>query len=441
MKICRLWTQARSWCDYELTVEKQYLPAIRSLFPPDWPGGSQELTPEVELIPEPYGPRGMWDISLRAQGRTLGHIGEGDAPAWAGVIRRIMASGFIPTTTSRIWANEYDGWDDVEFNAYVRIALGEPSDALPLNQPPAVPYTMLPRSSIVQVTKEDEHFDTLAKFVPAGGYGTLFITLHEQASAGRAKPHVEVRIDDEPVGRLTPQMSQRFLPMIRHLRDRGLLTACWGDINGSAVAAEVRIDGIKANEATQEFLEGPPVTIPPLLHELPDPLEYDLTAMRSVLEPLPLVRTALRQTPAEPPDGSLVRFDKGGGRYNYVAVRRDDRWETTATADWGSINEVMSWKDLASRVRKFELATAWAPVDLRGDSRVHQKLAVVRFTINGLYLAAINVSDDQSNGGDWYTTITDDAERYLPFGDRADWSDICRYGQYIQVVAAWASLT
>jgi hypothetical protein len=35
-------------------------------------------------------------------------------------------------------------------------------------------------------------------------------------------------------------MSQRFVPLIRDLRDRGLLTACWGDITGSAVAAEVR---------------------------------------------------------------------------------------------------------------------------------------------------------------------------------------------------------
>ncbi|MGW4095213.1 hypothetical protein [Nocardia sp. NPDC004750] len=39
-------------------------------------------------------------------------------------------------------------------------------------------------------------------------------------------------------------MSQRFLPMIRHLESRGLLTTCWGEITGSAVAAKVRIDAI-----------------------------------------------------------------------------------------------------------------------------------------------------------------------------------------------------
>ncbi|MEU2042337.1 hypothetical protein [Nocardia niwae] len=69
------------------------------------------------------------------------------------------------------------------------------------------------------------------------------------AESSRAKPHVEVCIDGERIGQLTPQMSQRFLPMIQHMKSRGLVTACWGEITGSAVAAKVRIDAIKANEA------------------------------------------------------------------------------------------------------------------------------------------------------------------------------------------------
>jgi hypothetical protein len=321
----------------------------------------------------------------------------------------------------------------------MRIALGNPREALPLNDPPAVPFTMLPRSSIVQVTKEDEHFGELLKFVPVGGYGTLFITLHEQASGGRAKPHVEVRIDDWRVGQLTPQMSLRFLPMIRHLQARGLVTAAWGDITGSAVAAEVRIDAIKANEATPAVLDGPPVTVPPLLPDTSDFALFDLTAMGRWLQPLPLVNPVSPPIPAEPPDGSLVRFSKGR-RYNYVAVRRSDHWETTATGDWGSINEVMTWRDLATKVAKFHIATAWATVDSLNDPRVREHLAVVRFTINSQYLAAINVSENDMHYGDWYTTISDEAEHHLPFGDHAEWSDITRSGEYVQVVTEWVPL-
>jgi hypothetical protein len=94
---------------------------------------------------------------------------------------------------------------------------------------------------------------------------------------------------------------------------------------------------------------------------------------------------------------------------------------------------------IASRVRKFDIANTWAPVE-RNDSRVRQYLAVVRYTINGLYLAAINVAEDKSPQGDWYTTITDAAEEALPFGDYADWSEIATYGQHLEVVTAWAQL-
>jgi hypothetical protein len=65
--------------------------------------------------------------------------------------------------------------------------------------------------------------------------------------------------------------------------------------------------------------------------------------------------------------------------------------------------------------------------------------AVVRFTINGLYLAAINIDRDRGEDGDWYTTISDDAERRLPFGDCATWQQIRQFGRLIEVATRWAS--
>lgn len=137
--------------------------------------------------------------------------------------------------------------------------------------------------------------------------------------------------------------------------------------------------------------------------------------------------------PKEPPDGSIVRFDKGAGRYHYIAVRRGGSWETTATDDWGSIDEVMSWNNLAARVRKFDIATEWSPIDSRHDPRVRAHLAVIRFTIGERYLAAINVRADGREESDWYTTITNQAEHSLPFGDYATWQDIADHGGHIQL--------
>jgi len=374
--------------------------------------------------------------------RTIGYLPADTAEQWAGVVRRVVASGYIPTTASRIWASEYDGWDGIEFNADVRLAIDTPSTALPMNDPPIAPYAMLPRSGIVQVTKEDEHFDVLMKHVPEDGYGLLFATLHEKVpTTGRAKPHVEVRIDDERIGQLAPQMSQRFLPMIRHLAGRHLTVACWSDITGSSVAAEVRIDAIKANEATVEILDGPPVTVDRLVAGSADPLSYDLTLLQPLLTPLLLVQPSSPPIPAEPPDGSVVRFSRGNGHYTYVAVRRHNQWETTSSGSGGSITELMSWQNLASQVRKFEIATTWAPVAGFGDPRIREHLAVVRFMIGDLYLAAVNIRADGRPEGDWYTTITDHTEKRAPLGSRTDWSEIVKNGQHIQIAAVWAPLT
>ncbi|MFC3965769.1 TerD family protein [Nocardia jiangsuensis] len=287
-----LWGQNRSWQSYDLAIEKEFLPAIRSLYPPETSGRYGDLSPVVRLVPEPDGPRGPWSVSVRAAGRTIGYLKPGDAQTWAPPLRRIVASGLFPITSSTIRLHEYDDWEGrTEVDADVRIGLEEPVLAIPVNDPPKSPYTLLPRSRIVQVTKEHEHFGALSRFVPEGGIGLLFVTLHENSAPGsRAKPHVEVRVDGMRVGQLTPQTSQRFLPMIQHLESRGLLTACWGEITGSSVAAKLRIDAVKANEASPAVLDGPPITVPLLRPPLRDPRDYDLTAMRPHLAPLPPAR-------------------------------------------------------------------------------------------------------------------------------------------------------
>lgn len=283
-----LWNQQRGdWCNYDIVGEKSYGATIRSLLPQDWSRDGFELRRNFELVPEPDNEHDRWAISVRADGRTVGYLPRDDCKSWANAARRVIASGFVPVVPGRVYAFDVVRWDDwdgrggpaEDFAAKVQLKLGDPQCALPINDPPSVPYTIIPRSTIVQVTKEDEHSDALLKWVPTGGHGVLYASLHESASAsaGAVKSVVEVRIDDERIGQLTPRMSQRFLPMIRHLASRGLVTVCWGDIKGSAVAAEVRIDGIKANEADSAVLDGEPVTLPRLVAVEVDPLDYVLS--------------------------------------------------------------------------------------------------------------------------------------------------------------------
>lgn len=258
----RLWSSSRStWCDYEIPAEYMEPAALRSLVAVDWTGEGTKIERDFELSPEPLSGGQISRVAVRADGLTVGFLAANDAAEWQGVIRRIIASGYVPVTNGNLWI--YDSWEGV--SARFSIKLGKPSEALPINDPPSAPCTLVPRSSIVQVTKEEEHAEALLKYVPQSGYGLAYVTLHEQPPTGAsAKPRVEVRINDDRVGQLTPQMSQKYLPMIKHLADRGLVTACWGDITGNRVAAEVRIDCRRANEADDVVLDGPPITLPRL---------------------------------------------------------------------------------------------------------------------------------------------------------------------------------
>ncbi|QZA18900.1 DUF2510 domain-containing protein [Mycobacterium malmoense] len=305
-----LWcTSSSSWCEYDVVGESHYGATIRNLLPHDWDGGGTEIQRDFELIPEPDNRYDPWAISVRADNKTVGYIQRVDAPQWANVVRRVCASGHIPVVPGRIYAFErpdWENWDATgdppkDFGATVQLKLGDPATALPLNNPPEVPHTLLPRSTIVQVTKENEHANSLLKFVPPSGYGLLIATLHEHlAASGRSV--IEVRIDDECIGQLTPQTSQRFLPLVQHLSRRNLLPACWADITGSAVAAEVRISAIKANEATPSVLDGDAIEVPRLIAEEQDARAYNLRGNLYHVEEAPTAKQPeIRRPPTETP--------------------------------------------------------------------------------------------------------------------------------------------
>lgn len=426
------------WGDYGIAVEPDFVPAIRSLYPDEWSDDARHLRTDAQLVPEPAGSRGRWAISVRAHGKTIGYLGADQEETWSGVIRRVIASGYIPTTSCQIYAYGDFYWDDKDYLPDVRIALGDPAVALPINNPPEVPYTLLPKSSSFQVTRTEEYFDILSQYVPEGGYGVLFVTLHAGQPAGSGKPYVEVRIDGKRVGRLTPQTSQRLLPLIRHFEARGFVTVCRGNIKGSALAVELRITAIKAHEATPEVLDGPPITVPSLVPRREDPLQYDLSKLAPVLEPLPLVPPPPML--AEPGDGTVIRFYKGGGRYVYVAIRRGRYWETTSTGAWRSMKPRMNWETLGSQLPSAEVVTAWSDVKTQVDARVRQYGAVVQFTVGRHRIAAVNIDDSGDDEGDWYTTVSDDLESELRLGKFARWSEIVRYGSQVQVAVRWRSL-
>ncbi len=130
---------------------------------------------------------------------------------------------------------------------------------LPLNEPPAIDYSILPWGTALQVTGEEQHQDVLSNFVTLAGDGIALGTLAviESGSVRAPKTLIEIRLDGERIGQLTSASSQHFVPTVRHLESQGLRAAAWIRVKGSAIAAQATIQAAKAHELPADWFAEP----------------------------------------------------------------------------------------------------------------------------------------------------------------------------------------
>jgi hypothetical protein len=242
-------------------------------------GGRPRLDKEVEmtlpavLVPEPDNPYDPNAISVRVRGHVVGYLSKEDAVRYRDPIHRIVASGHEATTTARIWAvvrNSYENQGPARFFSSVRVALSEPHLLVPSNGRPMSAHSVLPWGGAVQVLGEEDHFDVLFNHVPKEGHGLAIVTLHKDVQKlknGTEKPYLEVRMDGERIGQLSPTTSAHFLPVVNHLEESGLHPAAWATVKGSSLAAQVTVQAAKATEVSDEWLHGSPAEFPALVAE------------------------------------------------------------------------------------------------------------------------------------------------------------------------------
>lgn len=236
---------------------------------------NEEFFIDVTLVPEPDNPHSSSGsaISVRWRDRVIGYVPSGESQEYA-QLRRVAASGYDAATTARIWSNV--GWKgDREF--WARVAVPPTDLLLPLNNPPADGYVLLPVGAKIQVTKESDHIDYLADFVPPSGKGQILVSLH-RFEAGKTKTWegVEVRLDGERVGELSKVSSEKFVPTIRHFDDLGLTTLARAEIKGSSIAAEIVLMAARAHELDEDLLATVETrSLPRLIEYEADPNEYE----------------------------------------------------------------------------------------------------------------------------------------------------------------------
>lgn len=223
---------------------------------------------DAQLMPEPRNRHDPNAVKVVIDGHHVGYLDRTTAATYAPELAAIVAAGYAPTVPARIWAVTRHDWASgrKKMHANVRVALGDPARMRPTNNPPEGPYSMLPWGNAVQVTGEDQHLEVLTSHVREDAATTAIGTLHETTTVtarGPGKPIVEVCIDRDVIGTLTPAMSQHYLPTIRHLEEQGMQTAAWLTVKGSAIAAHVTVQAPKAHELPSDWF-GSAHTVPAL---------------------------------------------------------------------------------------------------------------------------------------------------------------------------------
>lgn len=216
------------------------------------PARDQEVVWEgvAELVPEPDNPHDSNAVSVRVGGLIVGYLDREAARDYFTPLALFTRSGMVPEVNVRIWA--VTRWSTRrsrdELKSAIRLALPEPHRMLPKNEPPPEPHYVIPRGRRIQVTGEHDHLDVLRQHVSPGGADDVVVTLHPiEAPRSRSTVAViEVRLDGNRIGQLSPVTSESLRPLVTESESRGATAAAWAQITGSRLAAEVTLDVTKA---------------------------------------------------------------------------------------------------------------------------------------------------------------------------------------------------
>lgn len=256
-----IWGQG--WQNTDIVGESFHAAAIRALLgPARLPQDGREVFTDVHLVHNPLNRQDPNAIEVHASTGLVGHLSREDAARYVRTIDHVQAQGQIATTTARIWGRDDKDWNTGKptFMGSIRIDLPEPHMMLPRNKPPATPFQLLPSGSSIHVSGIDGSAAGTNPYLCREGECWVHATLHDVVDQGSrsSKKLAEVRIDGQPVGRLTPKMSGDMLPAIQFLDSRGFLTTVRAIIKGNQLKCEVILHTLRAAELPQEWMNAVP---------------------------------------------------------------------------------------------------------------------------------------------------------------------------------------
>jgi hypothetical protein len=248
-----LWGQA-GWASAEVVGETHYAKAIRALFGSDFDPRGTDITVPVQLIPDRSNRHDRNAVGVWSGSALLGHLPRPEAARYVTALSALTDRGLLPEVNARITGREWGAADGrpAAFDSTIRLDLAEPHMLVPANQAPVQDHRLLPSGSAVQVVGQQQALDALVPLLRQEGECWAYVTLHETAD------HlVEVRIGDTRVGDLSPKMSGELSPVLRHLAERGLVSAARAVVRAGNGKSEVMLHIARVQDLPESWQAGP----------------------------------------------------------------------------------------------------------------------------------------------------------------------------------------
>lgn len=201
-----------------------------------------EINDDAVLAPDPRNPHDPSAVSVWMHGQHVGYLPREDAARWHPALAYTASHGYALHVRGRVWART-DGR-----RVYARVTIWLPKDPAhihPGNPFPSQPFTALEPGNSCQVTKEDPHQHALAGLLQRNGPDVTYaavLTLTERATKTQVKQVLEVTIDGNPVGELTPTTTAKYLASAQQAASRGELLVARASIYEGKNKLEVRLD-------------------------------------------------------------------------------------------------------------------------------------------------------------------------------------------------------
>jgi len=248
-----LWGTASGGFNQEIAGEAHHRAEIRRVVR----GAAQVGPGEVEWLGTALlrrDPGNRYDrnaIAVECSGSLIGYLPAETAEEYAPRLDVLARHGMIARTQARIWARDDAG----TLRARAQVSLPPPHLLVPSTAPPPG-CRLLPAGPAIQVQGEEQHADALARWLRPEGSAWVHATLHliDQASARSTKQVVEVRIDGERVGQLTPRMSAELSPAIALVESAGGVACVRALVTGNALKSDVTLRTVRARDLTQDWI-------------------------------------------------------------------------------------------------------------------------------------------------------------------------------------------